>query len=185
MSGAFVTDVRRCAEKYSSRKTLGPLLLDNRGLQALLAYRLGRYLLHGRHRYYAWLLWPIGWPVYYLLSRYVRAAFDIRLELSADIGPGLYIGHFGAIRVRRCRIGEYCSIGRLTDIGPAGDGPGPVIGDRVWMGLHVHIVGNYRVGSGATVSAGTVVRRDIPAGSLVLGNPARLVWRNYDNRRFL
>lgn len=185
MTGAFVTDVRRCAEKYSSPRTLGRLLLDNRGLQALLAYRLGRYLLHAKHSYYAWPLLLIGWPVYYLLSRYVRAAFDIRLELSADIGPGLYIGHFGAIRVRRCRIGAHCSIGRLTDITPAGEGPGPVIGDRVWMGLHVHIVGNYRVGSGATVSAGSVVRRDIPQAALCLGDPARLVWRNYDNCRFL
>jgi serine O-acetyltransferase len=185
MTGAFVTDIRRCAEKYPSPKNLAQLLLDNCGLQALLAYRLGRYLLQVRHRYFLWALWPIGWPVYYLLSRYVRVAFDIRLELSADIGPGLYIGHFGAIHVRRCRMGTNCSIGRLTDISPAGDGPGPVIGDRVWMGLHVHIVGNYRVGSGATVSAGAVVRRDVPEAALCLGNPARLVWRNYDNCRFL
>lgn len=185
MTSAFVADIRRCADKYRSRKMLPRLLFENQGLQALLAYRLGRYLLRARHHWYAWPLLPIGWPLYYLLSRYVRAAFDIRLELSADIGPGLYIGHFGAIRLRRCRIGANCSIGRLTDISPVGDGPEPVIGDRVWLGAHVHIVGSYRIGTGATVSAGAVVQRDVPDAALCLGDPARVVWRNYDNRNIL
>lgn len=60
-------------------------------------------------------------------------AYDIRLELSADIGPGFFIGHFGAIRPRRCRIGANCSIGPLTNIGAEADSRGPVIGDRVWI----------------------------------------------------
>ena len=185
MTGAFVTDVHRFAGKHPAPKTLGRLLVEEYGLRALLAYRLGRYLLRAKHEYYLWPLLPVGWPLYYLLSRYVRAVFDIRLELSADIGPGLYIGHFGAIRVRRCRIGANCSIGRLTDITPAGDGPGPVIGDRVWMGAHVHIVGSHQIGSGATVSAGAVVRGDVPDSALCLGNPARVVLCGYDNRNFL
>jgi serine O-acetyltransferase len=185
VTSAFFSDVRRYADKQRCRRTVRQLLVENQGLQALLAYRLGRYLLRAKHKYGTWPLLPVGWPLYYLLSRYVRVAFDIRIELSADIGPGLYIGHFGAIRVRRCRIGANCSIGRLTNIAPANHDPGPVIGDRVWMGAGVQIVGNYRIGSDATLSAGTVVRREVPDAALYLGNPARVVWRNYDNRRFL
>lgn len=185
MISAFIADVRRCADKHRSRKALGQLLADNYGLQALLAYRFGRWLLRARRKYYAWPLLPIGWPLYYVLSRYVRVAFDIQLELSADIDPGFYIGHFGAVRVRQCRIGANCSIGRLTDITPAGNGPGPVIGDRVWIGAHAQIVGSYWIGSGATVAAGAVVQRDIPRAALYLGNPARVVMCNYDNRSIL
>jgi len=185
MTGAFSADVHRCADKYRPRKSLALLLADNYGLQALLAYRLGRLLLRARRSYWSWPLLPAGWMLYYLLSRYVRLLFDIRLELSADIGPGFYIGHFGAIRMRRCRLGANCSIGRLTDIAARGDGPGPVIGDGVWIGAHVQIVGNYRIGSGATVGAGTVVRSDIPEAALYLGNPARVVICTYDNRRIL
>ena len=160
------------------------LFAHNYGLQTLLAYRLGRWLLRAKGRYYLWPLLPICWPIYYLLSRCAWLAYDIRLELSADIGPGLYIGHFGAIRVRRCRIGANCSIGHMTNIGGAADGRGPVIGDRVWVGAHAQIVGPHRIGSDATVGAATVVNGDIPAGVLCLGNPARLV-RRYDNRRIL
>ena len=35
------------------------------------------------------------------------------------------------------------------------------------------------------MGAGTVLQGDIPEGVLCLGNPARLVRRNYDNRRML
>lgn len=185
MTVAFMADVRRCADKYQGHVGFARLLGSNYGLQALLAYRLGRWLLRAGREYYLWPLLPVGWPLYYLLSRYVRVAFGIRLELSADIGAGFYIGHFGAIRIRRCRIGANCSIGRLTDIAPAANGPGPVIGDRTWIGAQAQIVGNYRIGSGATVGAGTVVRRDVPGGALYLGNPARVVMGNYDNSGIL
>jgi serine O-acetyltransferase len=185
MMAGFIADVRRCVDIGQEQRAAWRLIANSCGLQALLAYRLGRWLLYARRRYYLWPLLPACWPVYYLLSRYARVAYDIRLELSAEIGPGFYIGHFGAIRVGRCRIGSNCSIGRLTKIGAAADGQRPVIGDRVWIGAHAQIVGAHTIGSGATVGAGTVVHCDIPERVLCLGNPARLVIRNYDNRRIL
>jgi serine O-acetyltransferase len=128
---------------------------------------------------------PIGWAVYYILSRYARLALDTHLELSADIGSGLYIGHFGNIRVRNCTIGASCSIAQSVHIIPDSSNVPPVIGDSVWIGAHAKIVGPFRIGSGATVSAAAVVRRDMPANALCLGNPARVIIRDYDNRRIL
>jgi serine O-acetyltransferase len=185
MSAAFIADVRRCRDFDQGHGAVWRLFAYSYGLQALFAYRFGRWLLRARGRCYLWPLLPVCWPIYYLLSRCVWVAYDIRLELSADIGPGFYIGHFGAIRLRRCRIGANCSIAHLTNIGPAADGRGPVIGDRVWIGAHAQIVGPHRIGSDATVGAATVIQGDIPEGVLCLGNPARLVRRNYDNRRIL
>lgn len=185
MTAAFIADVRRCAGKSAGQVRFARLLGSNYGLQAMFVYRLGRWLLRTERRYYLWPLLPLGWPLYYLLSRYIRAAFGIRLDLSADIGPGFYIGHFGAIHIRRCHIGANCSIGSMTDIAPAANGPGPVIGDRVWIGAHVRIIGKYRIGSGATVGAGTVVRSDVPDRALYLGTLARVVMRNYDNSPIL
>ena len=183
--GAFAADLSRCADIDQTRQRLALLFADNFGLQALLAYRLGRWLLRAAHRYYLWPLLPGGWLLYFVLSRLVRAVFDIRLELSADIGPGFYIGHFGAICVRGCRIGANCSIGRLSNITPAESGSGPLIGDCVWIGAHAQIVGPYRIGTGSTIAAGAVVRHDVPQGALCLGNPARVVVPNYDNRSIL
>jgi serine O-acetyltransferase len=185
MTAAFIADVRRCTDIDQGRTAVWRLFADSNGLQALLPYRLGRWLLRAGRNYYLWPLLPVCWPIYYLLSRCAWVAYDIRLELSADIGPGLYIGHFGAIRVRRCRIGANCSIGQLTNISAAADGRGPIIGDRVWIGAHARIVGPHLIGSAPTIGAGTVIQGDIPEGVLCLWNPPRLVRRNYDNRRIL
>ena len=185
MRSAYLADVRRCAKHDKVPRRFLQLCWDNFGLQALFAYRFGRWLLQAGRRPWLWPLLPFLWPLYYLMSRYTWVAFDIRLELSAEIGPGFYIGHFGAIRVRSCRIGSDCSIGRLTNITAAASGTGPVIGDRVWIGAHVQIVGPYRIGSGSTIAAGAAVRRDVPANALCVGNPARIVLSDYDNRLIL
>jgi len=185
MTSPYLADVGRCADQDKRRRSLLRLFLHSFGLQALLGYRLGRWLLRARRRVYLWPLLPVGWGCYYLISRYARVVLDIRLELSADIGPGFYIGHFGAIGVRQCRIGANCSIHRLTDITPAARGPGPEIGDRVWIGAHVRIVGAYRIGAGATIAAGAEVRSDLRDGALCIGNPARVMMCKYDNLRIL
>lgn len=158
------------------------IVVGNYGLQALVVYRFGRWLIDSRK---SWPLWPLAWPLYFVASRYVRLAFDIRLDLSADIGRGLYIGHFGGIRVRNCRLGAYCSIAQSVEIASADGETGPVIGDQVWIGAHAKIIGRHHVGSGSTVSAGAVVMRDIPSGALCMGSPARIAEKVYDNRKLL
>lgn len=181
---AIRQDVGRYAPLAQPLGILSAIGLVSRsyGLQALIAYRLGRWLLDSRR---SWPLWPIAWPAYFAASRYARIAFDIELHLSAHIGPGLYIGHFGGIRVRHCRLGAHCSIAQSVEIGPSGSGAGPDIGDRVWIGAHAKIAGPFRIGDAGTVSAGSRVTREVPAGALVMGDPARIAAKVYDNRKLL
>lgn len=53
------------------------------------------------------------------------------------------------------------------------------IGARVWIGEHVCVLPGVRIGDGAVIGAGSVVVNDIPAHSLAVGSPARVV-RRYD-----
>lgn len=161
------------------------LIFASPGTKAMLGYRLGRHLLLLRSAGRLALLRPFGWVAYWAITGYVRAAFDIRLDLSADIGPGLYIGHFGNIVVRDCRIGSHCSIHQSVHVEADHDGHGPTIGDRVWVGPHARIVGAYHVGDRSTVSAGAVVSRDIPERALFMGNPGRIAMSEYDNSAIL
>lgn len=162
------------------------LIYAAKGLKALLGYRLGKKLQGMQSNPWCWPLLAAGWPIYFLLSRYVHLVYDIRLELSATIGPGLYIGHFGDILLSHCQLGRNCSISQSVHITPApADTLGPQLGDFVWMGAQAKVIGNYRVGDRCTISAGTVVPRDLPERSLIMGNPGRLALRDYDNSQLL
>jgi acetyltransferase-like isoleucine patch superfamily enzyme len=49
-----------------------------------------------------------------------------------------------------------------------------IVGERVWVGTGVTIVGA-TIGDGAVIGAGSVVTSDLPGGVLAVGNPARIV----------
>ena len=47
------------------------------------------------------------------------------------------------------------------------------------------ITGNVSIGDGATIGAGAHVSGDVPARALLMGNPARMMSRDYDNSAIL
>ena len=49
------------------------------------------------------------------------------------------------------------------------------IGNDVWIGGNVTILPGVTIGDRCTIGAGSVVTRDIPAGSLAVGNPCRVI----------
>lgn len=53
-----------------------------------------------------------------------------------------------------------------------------IIEDDVWIGIGAIILKGVEIGRGATVAAGAVVSRDVPAGGLAAGNPARIASSN-------
>lgn len=49
------------------------------------------------------------------------------------------------------------------------------IGDNVWIGSRSTILKGVKIGNGAVVAANSVVTKDVPAGALVAGNPAKVI----------
>jgi serine O-acetyltransferase len=186
MRTTLTTDLLR----YLGEKPLSPssaihCVMFDFGLQATLVYRLGR-ALHLRRRRPLWMIPAIlGWPVYFVLAFLVRRLYGIHLGLSADIGRGLYVGHFGGIRVVNCRLGDFVTVGEQNRIGTDASTDGPVIGNRVWLGGHVHVLGPVRIGDGATISSGALVTSDVPRATLIAGRPGRPLSLSYDNTRIL
>jgi acetyltransferase-like isoleucine patch superfamily enzyme len=82
-------------------------------------------------------------------------------------------------------IGESCNISSEAAIWTGAhdlDAPdfanvtGPVvIGDRVWISFRALVLPGVTIGDGAVVSAGAVVRDDVPPYAVVAGVPARII----------
>lgn len=171
---------RHVGSRMSPRQVLTAISLDV-GLQALLVYRFGRLLRAWRRKPYAWPVLPFGWLLYLMAAELIRKCYDIRLALTADIGPGFWIGHFGGIELVNCRVGARCTVGQQSRVGSAAEADGPQVGEGVWIGAHARIQGRTRIGDGATIAPGAQVFKDIPSRALVVGNPGRVAARGYDN----
>jgi serine O-acetyltransferase len=106
-----------------------------------------------------------------------RYGFDI--SPTTQIGPGLYIGHFGGVVISPYAvIGANVNIAQGVTIGAASRGPrtgAPVLGDRVWVGAHAIIVGKVTIGDDALIAPGAYVNFDVPSMAVVLGNPGKVV----------
>ena len=55
------------------------------------------------------------------------------------------------------------------------------IGNDVWVGHNVIIVGNVTVGNGAIIAAGSVVTKDVPPYSIVGGVPAKIIKKRFSD----
>lgn len=100
------------------------------------------------------------------------------------IGPGLAITHgWGLVVSPGAYIGANCTLfhgvtlARKDDIGSEGQRSSgyPIVKDEVWIGAHAIVIGAVTIGRGARVAAGAVVTKDVPAGAIVAGNPARVL----------
>jgi acetyltransferase-like isoleucine patch superfamily enzyme len=105
----------------------------------------------------------------------------ISTELVCRAGGELLVGAYSLLSygvsieaTRSIRIGERCMLGSMVRIRDAGEGGGApvVIGDDVWLAHGAIIEPGVTIGEGSVVSAGSVVRGDLPAYSLAVGNPA-------------
>jgi acetyltransferase-like isoleucine patch superfamily enzyme len=88
---------------------------------------------------------------------------DIMFPEKISVGSNSVIGFNTTILAHEYLIKEY----RLGDV---------VIGNDVMIGANSTIMPGVTIGDGAIVSAGTLVHKDVPAGSFVGGNPMVMVY---------
>lgn len=88
---------------------------------------------------------------------------DLMFPEKIKVGRNSVIGYNTTILTHEYLIKEY----RLGEV---------YIGDEVLIGANSTILPGVTIGDGAIVSAGTLVHKDVPAGSFVGGNPMRMIY---------
>jgi serine O-acetyltransferase len=111
-----------------------------------------------------------------LIHRVCIAYFDVSIDDYLVLGEGVYVPHGCLVIDGPVIIGRWCVLCPWVSIGLApGTLEGPEIGDGVFVGTGVKILGPVKIGDGAIIGAGSVVLEDVPAHSTVAGVPARVI----------
>lgn len=98
------------------------------------------------------------------------------IPINTRIGGGLMMPHPNGIVIHPDAIvGPNCLILQQVTLGVGRTGDVPTIGTGVDIGAGAKLLGGFHVGDYAAIAAMAVVTRDVPARSLVMGIPARVV----------
>lgn len=108
---------------------------------------------------------------------------DCLLSASAEIEIGDHVLVAHGVQIfdndshpldASARMGDYASV--LAHRARGEIAMAPIrIGARAWIGFNVIILKGVTIGEGSVVAAGSVVTRDVPAGTVAAGNPAAIV----------
>ena len=146
-------------------------IIFEEGLWATIFYRIARFLFLVKIP----VIRLVFRLVAFFLFKFSELFLGVAIRPGTDIGPGLYIGHTGVIRIHpNCRVGKNLSIGQLVTIGTKGLGDNgvPMIGDDVYIGSGAKVLGGIVIGNNVRIGANAVVISDIPHNCTAVGVPA-------------
>jgi serine O-acetyltransferase len=154
------------------------IILTTQGIWAICVYRLRRW---NRYECNIYLLKVILKPICLFLYIFIQIITGISIGEYTDIGPGLYIGHFGCIFIGGTKIGKFFNISQGCTIGWAGRGEQwgmPTIGDFVYVAPGAKVIGKISIGNNVAIGANAVVTKDIAENCVVGGIPAKVINMN-------
>jgi len=150
------------------------------GLEVVLLYS-GLHALWG-YRAHHWL-WIRGWRfLARALSQWARLITGIEIHPGAEIGHRFFVDHgMGVVIGETTIIGDDVTLYQGVTLGGTGKETGkrhPTLRNNVVIGAGARVLGNITIGENCRVGAGSVVLRDVPDNSTVVGVPGHIVFQH-------
>jgi serine O-acetyltransferase len=168
--GLVREDITNVMEHDPAAKSRLEVVLCYAGLHAVWFYRINHWL------------WNRG---FFLIGRWLsevaRLLTGIEIHPGAKIGRRLFIDHgMGVVIGETSIVGDDVTLYQGVTLGGTGKEHGkrhPTLEDNVVVGGGAKILGNIIVGRNCRIGAGSVVLRNVPENSTVVGVPGHIVFR--------
>jgi serine O-acetyltransferase len=163
-------DVANVLEHDPAAKSSLEVFLCYSGLHAVWFYRMNHWM------------WNHGlFLLARMMSQGARFLTGIEIHPAAKIGRRLFIDHgHGVVIGETAIVGDDVTLYQGVTLGGTGKEHGkrhPTIEDNVVVGDGAKILGNIIVGKNCRIGAGSVVLRNVPEDSTVVGVPGHIIFR--------
>lgn len=161
-------DIDVIYEQDPSARSTFEIVLTYSGLHAVWFYRLA-HALHKRNLKF----------LARAISQFSRFLTGIEIHPGAQIGRRFFIDHgMGVVIGETCEIGDDVILYQGVTLGGTGKEGGkrhPTIGNNVLIATGAKVLGSLYIGENSKIGAGSVVLKDVPANSTVVGIPGKVV----------
>ena len=164
-------DVRTVLERDPAARSALEVVLCYPGVHALWLYRPAHWFW--RHGWFTTARW---------VSHLGRFLTGIEIHPAAKLGPGLFIDHgMGVVIGETAEVGENVTLLHGVTLGGTSlkkEKRHPTLANNVVVGAGAGIFGAFTIGADSRIGAGSVVVREVPAKSVVVGVPGRITSRD-------
>ncbi|MFX0106029.1 MAG: serine O-acetyltransferase [Candidatus Hodarchaeota archaeon] len=164
----FVSDVSAAFNKDPAAQSLLEVLTSYPGIKAILLHRIAHFF------------WKIKMPfVPRYLSEITRELTGIEIHPGADIGKDFFIDHGGGVVIgETAKIGDNVTIYQGVVLGGTMADPvkrHPTLGNNIVVGTGAKLLGPITIGDNVKIGANSVVVKDVPPNSVVVGVPGKII----------
>ncbi|WP_208585804.1 serine O-acetyltransferase [Gracilibacillus suaedae] len=169
-------DIEVVFDQDPAARTYFEVCLTYSGLHAIWAHRIA-------HAFYRKKFFFIA----RVISQISRFFTGIEIHPGAKIGKHFFIDHgMGVVIGETCEIGDNVTIYQGVTLGGTGKEKGkrhPTLKDNALVATGAKVLGSITIGESSKVGAGSVVLKDVPDHSTVVGIPGRIVIQNGEKVR--
>jgi serine O-acetyltransferase len=161
-------DIEVVFDQDPAARTYLEVILTYSGLHAIWSHRIA-------HAFYKRKLYFLA----RVISQVSRFFTGIEIHPGAKIGRRFFIDHgMGVVIGETCEIGDNVTVFQGVTLGGTGKEKGkrhPTIKDNALIATGAKVLGSITVGENSKIGAGSVVLKEVPPNSTVVGIPGKVV----------